>query len=466
VPETEFSAFAAVVLGMALLLVLALPRRYVVVPLLLGALLVPTQNVLVVAGFHFMPIRLLGLAGCARWLVSRPQGDKSRLAGGWNGIDRALLGWGIAAAAAISLQWMNMQALYNQIGVLTATFGIYFALRQLIRDDEDIARVIRVLAAVAVINVVSMISEQLTLHNLFGAIMGGVDASPLIREGRIRAQGAFQHAILAGVFGATLVPLCCWLWKSGRSRPLAVLGVLTGTGMTLMSSSSTPVMALGGSIIALFFWPLRKSMRLLRWGLSATLITLHLVMKVPVWFLIARIDVVGGSASWDRANLIDTCVKHFWDWWLVGTHNTGNWGWSMWDLSNQFVSVAETGGLLALVLFIAIVSRAFGALGMARKVAGTRGEEWRIWFLGAALFAHILAYFGVSYFDQTQVVWFVLLAIIAATTGALVQSDDQAETLAEAPTVVGTWGQSEKTLQASLQVAIPGRWSAKKSGTE
>jgi hypothetical protein len=39
-----------------------------------------------------------------------------------------------------------------------------------------------------------------------------------------------------------------------------------------------------------------------------------------------------------------------------------------------------------------------------------------MWFLGAALFSHVIAYFGITYFDNTQVAWYTLLAIISAAT--------------------------------------------------
>ena len=415
--DTTITPVAMALLGLAIVLMVGVSRRYVLVPMLLAAFLVPTGNVLVVGGFHLMPTRLLSLVGCARLLMTKPPSGESRLAGGWNGIDGALFGWGIVTAIAVTLQWMTVPALTNQIGALSGSFGAYFLLRQLIRDDRDIALAVRVLIIVAVVNTVGMVIERLTLSNLFGTIIGGVQSWPLVREGKIRSEGAFQHAILAGVFGEGIVPLSLWLFKTRKAPFFAALGVTAATAMTLLSSSSTPVMAYGGCIFAVCLWPIRGYMQMVRWGLSLMLVALHLAMKAPVWFLIARVDVIGGSASFDRANLIDTCVRHFWDWWLYGTHDTGNWGWSMWDLSDQFVSVAEAGGLLALVFFIMIISRSFGSLGLARRAAtGDREEEWRIWFLGAALYAHIMAYFGVSYFDQTQVTWFVLLSIISALT--------------------------------------------------
>lgn len=417
--STTVTPVAAILLILAIVCMFVVPRRYVVAPLLFGVLLVPIGNVVVVGGLHLMPVRLLALAGWAR--VAWAKGP--RLDGGRNAIDMAVLGWGIATAVAVTIQWMSVAAFINQCGALCGSLGMYFLLRQLIRGTDDIARVIKVMVIVAAIVAVGMVCEKLMLRNLFGTLIGGVQEVPLMREGRIRSQGPFQHAILAGVFGATLVPLCLWLWKQRRSRGFAVIGLLCGTTMTVAAASSTPYMAYAGGVLSLFLWPIRRKMRVLRWGISLTLIALHLVMKAPVWFLIARVDVVGGSASFDRAYLIDTCIRHFSDWWLCGSHDTGNWGWSMWDLSNQFVSVAETGGLLALVLFISVVSQCFGGLGTVRRAAGNRREEICIWVLGAAVFAHILAFFGVSYFDQVQVTWFVLLAIISA---AMVPRDSTA----------------------------------------
>jgi hypothetical protein len=72
------------------------------------------------------------------------------------------------------------------------------------------------------------------------------------------------------------------------------------------------------------------------------------------------------------------------------------------------------GGLTTLALFIAIISMGFGRLGAARKAAeGSRSEEWFLWCLGATLFSHVVAFFGIGYFDQVEFAWFALLAIIS-----------------------------------------------------
>ena len=46
-------------------------------------------------------------------------------------------------------------------------------------------------------------------------------------------------------------------------------------------------------------------------------------------------------------------------------------------------------------------------LGDARKlVEHKRNEAWYFWCLGAALFSNLVAFFGMSYFDQMQFAWY------------------------------------------------------------
>jgi hypothetical protein len=89
----------------------------------------------------------------------------------------------------------------------------------------------------------------------------------------------------------------------------------------------------------------------------------------------------------------------------------------MWDLCNQFVAVALTGGLLSLIFYIAIFSRGFGALGNARKrVNGDRHQEWLLWCLGSVLFANVVASFGINYMVQLLLLLFPVLSCISVAT--------------------------------------------------
>jgi hypothetical protein len=267
-----------------------------------------------------------------------------------------------------------------------------------------------------------MVKEQLTLQNVFG-LLGGVQIIPEIRENKIRSQGSFQHAILAGVFAATLLPLFFMLYKNGKAHFWGAIGIVSATAMTVTSQSSTPLLAYAAGVLAICLWPIRKRMRTVRWGLVLMLIVLALIMKAPVWFILAHIDLTGGSSGYHRAELVDQFIHHFSDWWLIGTKDAGNWGWDMWDVQNQYVDTGETGGLAAFIAFILLISRAFSRVGVGRLAAtGDKPQEWLFWFLGSALFANCLAFIGANYFDQTKISWFFLLAIICATTAPAVQA--------------------------------------------
>lgn len=159
-------------------------------------------------------------------------------------------------------------------------------------------------------------------------------------------------------------------------------------------------------------------MREIRWALAITLVGLHFLMKGPVWSLITKIDIAGGSSSWHRYMLIDQCIRHFGDWWLMGVKDTSVWGWDMWDTANQYVGLCDNSGLVPFVLFIAILVYGFKYLGRACRGEKNRKSARFVWAIGAALFSNVVAFIGISYFDQTQIAWYTLLAIIPVATMA------------------------------------------------
>ena len=411
--DTILDPLSAVLMLVSVILILSLPRKYVIAPLIVGIFTIPLGQVVVLAGLHFTVMRILILVGLGRWVISGIGRPRGVFAGGFNSIDRIFALFALMQLIAFSVEWMQVQATIRSLGGLLDALGGYILLRSLIRDKEDIRRVIKVFAITAFVLGVCMVNEQITDHNVFGTL-NGIKGLPAIRAGKIRSQGAFAVCLTAGAFGATLLPLMVWLWTDARSRFVACLGIAGTTAMTVTSNSSSPDLAYIGGIMALCFWPFRGRLRAFRWCLVLVLIGLQMVMKAPVWALIARVDLTGSSSGYHRYMLVDNFISHFGAWWMVGFKDYNKWGWDMWDLSNQFVAYGLTGGLITLVLFIATLSLCFWGLGRARKLAAhNRREGWFCWCLGAALLAHLVAFFGMSYFDQVQFALYSLLAIIS-----------------------------------------------------
>ena len=427
VGETLLHPIVLVAMVVSAILILFLPRKYVIVPVVLTSLLVPLAQQIFLGGVHLFVIRIIILVGCLRMLITKMSSQEGLLAGGFNSVDKWFMLWAVFRALATIVLFASSSAVIGECGFLLDVIGGYFLLRFLIRDYEDISRAAKALVFVALVAAAGMFNEKIHFQNVFGFI-GGVPIVPSVRAGSIRAQGPFMHAILAGTFGGTVLPLFFWLWKVAKSKFLAVIGMISSTVIVLSAASSTAIMAFGAGIFAMCFWPFRKKMRKIRWGILVLLLSLNMVMKAPVWFLIARVDIISGSTSYQRAFLIDQFVRHFGDWWLVGTYQSEDWGADMWDHTNQFVAEGESGGLATLICFIAMISVSFAMIGKARKaIEGDKEKEWMLWILGAALFSHIVGYFGISYFDQTRFAWFLLLAMITAATAPILASQTVVE---------------------------------------
>lgn len=398
-------------------LILSLPRKYVIMPFLVAGILIPLGNQIVIGGLHFTLLRCLLAVGWVRMAWSAAVTKRDPFPGPLNSLDKVLIAWALSNAVTFTILWGAFQAFVNRLGFLYVTLGAYFLLRYLIRDRDDIIRAIATLAVICVVLTVFMVPERLTGHNSF-SVLGGVREISEVRYGKFRAQGPFLHSIIAGTCVAMLLPLFVAVWSGGKGhRTLGALGLASSLLIGFASSSSTPVMTILSGTLALCFWPFRKIMRAVRWGLVLALVLLQIVMKADVWFLVARVSVVTGGSGWHRAELIDNFVRHFGDWWLVGTRDNASWGPSMWDTVNVYVNAGLSGGLVTFFLFIAILVSAYRKIGLARRSAeGDRKSEWFVWALGATMFANTVAFFGISYFDQSAIIWYAFLAMISAAS--------------------------------------------------
>ena len=316
---------------------------------------------------------------------------------------------------------LSSGSLINRLGLVYNACGIYFLLRVFCQSLDDLITLCRICAILLVPLAVMMLFEKTTAYNFF-SVLGGIIETPEIRGGKIRAQGPFAHSILAGTVGAVCLPLIIGLWK--QHRRTAIVGIVACITMIIVSASSGPILSSLAAGGALLMWYGRNRMRLVRWLAVLGYIGIDLVMKAPAYYLIARIDITGSSTGWHRAFLIDTAIKHFSEWWLTGTDYTRHWidygvGWSEdhVDITNHFIAMGVYGGLLLMVLFIAILSLGFSYIGqmIRREASMPSGSEFMIRALGSALFAHAATFTSISYFDQTYVFFYLTLAAISTT---------------------------------------------------
>jgi len=389
-------------------------RRQVAVKSLLAiAAFLPLGQQVVIMGLHFTFLRILILVGLCR-VLSRGEAREFR----WQGVDKLFLWWvlvGLVFGVMRSPKAELFGAAYNSIGV-------YFLIRCLTKEPEEVIGHLRFLAFAAIVIAIAMAWELSTHRNPF-FVFGGVPEFVVERDGRFRCQGPFRVCILAGTFAATLFPLLLGLWrKGGRDKKLALLGMTGCAFSTGAAASSGALITIVMAIIGSALWPLRLHMRWIRRGIVVAILGLMLVMNAPVWFLIARMGDLLGGTGWYRANLIQQAIYHFNEWWLIGTSYTANWPCgeplpvdpNNIDITNEYIAEGVEGGILRLGLFLAIIVICFKKVGTAIRVERTDPGTVKLWWaLGVCLSAHCAAFISISYFDQIQVFWFWLWAVIA-----------------------------------------------------
>lgn len=419
------NAFPIIFLVINAVLLLLLPRRWAPLPFLIGACYVTSGQVMQLGPFNFSVIRILIAVGLVRILL---QGERT---GRTTGLDRLMLVWSAWMLISSLFHEAPSAALVNRLGLVYDACGIYFLLRVFCQSLDDVVNLCSVTAILLVPVAFEMIYEKLTVTNLF-SILGEGSISPAIRDGRIRARGPFAHAILAGTVGAVCLPLMIGIWHQHRKS--AAAGIMACVTMIITSASSGPILSSLAAMGALCMWYYRHQIRLFRWLVVIGYVGLDLVMIDPAYFVIARIDLTGSSTGWHRSRLIQSAFQHLSEWWLTGTDYTRHWmptgvQWSEnhTDITNHYLSMGVLGGLLLMVLFIAILAKGFSYVGQALRAMPESPSQSRfiIWALGASLFTHAVTFISVSYFDQSFVFIYLTLASISSVWSVAVKVYDE-----------------------------------------
>ena len=400
-------------LGLAALLVgvvwtLVAARRTAWLPILLLACFVPTSQRIVVATLDFNLIRILVAVGMFR-ILQRGEYKGGRI----TGLDRAVFLWIMASMVIHVARVGSTSALVFKLGGAYDTLGLYIIARVWLRSTSDLIRLSRYAAIIACISVVGFTVEHFTGRNGF-SIFGGVPEITYVRDGRLRCQGPFAHPILAGTFWIAFLPLVTAQYLTQRGAPLQLAGALCISAIVVFCSSSTPVLGGIASVVFGLLWLARDRVRLLCWATLALTAGLHVIMEAPVWHLIARMSVVGGSTGFHRFNLIDAFINRWPEWFLLGTNSTAHWGWFLFDVTNQFVKEGVRGGILGLLLFLLVLRRAFAGIGQRAASSIDKKQAMLMWAIGTGIATHCVMFIGIS-ITHSNTNMLIFLWLLAAT---------------------------------------------------
>ena len=417
---------------------MSVPRRWAIIPLLAGVIFITHGQALEIGGKQSVFRLLLGV-GLLRIIV-RGEG----LGGGLNRVDKLMLALGA---------WLFFASFFHEPGAVAAgpTFIIgkvaeislcYFLVRSFCQDMDDFASIMGLIAIMLVPIALEMIQEKFTGINLFSKVFGGVQEAVVVRDDELRARGPFRHAILAGTVGAALIPIMIGLWR--RNPVVAKIGMAACLTMVVACASSGPILSLGFGLIGVFLWRFRSWMGMIRWSIPIGYALLAMIMTRPVYYIIGELSM-GGSTGWHRSKLIDSAIHYFGDWWAFGTDHTRSWmptgvtfSDEHTDITNYFLAYGVMGGILAVILLIAMTWVGFKWVGNTIDSIpedNESGDRFMVWCMGASLFSHVATSISVAYYDQS--VFFFWFSIATISSIYMSRFNYAVEAAAEGPPETG-----------------------------
>ena len=387
------------------------PRRYVLWALLFIACLVsPAQRFAFFSiDFHFQ--RAIAVVILIRILfMGEIQGIKLR------NIDYAVF---VGAFCTVVFSGIGQNGVYF-VPILGRTLdgiSIYLIARAYVRNLDDLRTVLLGAAIVAVPVMIGFIIEKSTRYNIFSTF-GGVPEITAIRDGKLRAQGAFTHPIIAGVFWVVFMGMFFGVLlakiRTIRDFIIGWIGTISAALAALMTASSTPI---AGLLIVLVGWctfPLRAHLRAIRWTILFVAVFLHVLSRNGIHALLfTKISFITASTGHWRYMLIDGMIDSFSQWALIGKRDA-NFNYAFRDITNDYIATALHGGVITLVLKIAAIAFAFAAIGRVIRAAQNRADLLLAYGLGVGLLTVILSMLSVSMFLQGEIPVYLTLGMAAS----------------------------------------------------
>lgn len=420
------NAVGAAILLVLIFVVLSARPRWAAMAMMAGVLYLPLQQQVSVLGLNIFGIRFIELAVFLR-VVVRDKFSFSKL----NSLDWALLlAHGYKTVVYLMRCTKAEGAQASEIASTLDALLCYFAFRALIPNVDEFKWFLRMFPLLLAPYVALLLVESFTSNNPFsfmgGVVLGGHEE--WYRHGRIRVCGSFGHPSLNGTLGGTFLPLYIGLSFIKKERNVAFIGLGLCLANVWASNSGGPASCVAVSVIGWALWKLRTRMRLVRWGMVFFILLGALLMEAPIWYLLARVSDLTGGDGYHRSYLLDIAFQNIDKWWLAGMPilDTSQWfpytnGYTGGaDMTNNFLMFGITSGLGAMVLLIILMKQSFSWVGKAMRIIRSISEgkdiEPLYFGLGVMLAAHVFNWLGITYWDQSYVIWFMHLAVLRTLT--------------------------------------------------
>ena len=412
ITETNFKLPSLLILGCLAVLLMIIPRRYIILVYVLLIILVPQDQRYIISGISFTALRILTLLGVARLVMAGFI---------WNKFDTLVISVALVTSFVYILLHKETGAALQRCGVLLDTVGIYCIFRQSIRNWSDVKFLITALGIGILVMVPFVFNESRTGVNPFSALSSAAITAE--RDEKLRCQGSFVHPIVLGTFWALAMPLFYGMFRISRNKIFYAAALCAALFIIFATNSSTPISTLVVVALLVFLFSKRHHTKTAIKVFFILLVIMHFaclaIKGKPIWWLLTKVNFISASTSWYRYYLFDCFIKDFKGWFLLGTADTGLWDPNRltWDVTNQYIFVGVTGGIWGLILFLVLIGLAVKTLIVYYQKAASQAEQFLTWCVAVSFVSFLIAFFGIELYGQLNFLWYLLLAVVAFIYG-------------------------------------------------
>jgi hypothetical protein len=331
-----------------------------------------------------------------------------------------------------------MAFLENRGGAVLDTALPYFAVRMIVRNKQQYLTMLKAILIIAAPLAIMGLYECLTGSNPIGFFgkyyaWGGARGAALPRAGFYRAKVIFSQPIMYGQFFAIFGPICAGLFRHVRKDKLVYA---IGTGLmaagVFSSVSAGPWLAALLSIlfIALYFyrryWRIALLLAILMCGMMEIISSRHFYEEIDQFGFSKR------TASY-RLRLMEVALLEggMSGHWLTGFGWGVDPGWTAkvypdWerrtDMTNQYLAILSSFGLVGLVPFLAVHIAAVRNLVESYKISMHNSDKWLVWCLSAGLFGSAAALLSASLYGPPITVYYMMIAFCGVMPAIVTKS--------------------------------------------
>lgn len=418
-PDQPISLAIAIV---GVILSLALPKRFALVPLALSMCLYPSTLIMPPQNLSLTPQRLIAGVLLVRCVLQPSVRSMFR----WRMVDTAAVVYYLSVTVSQLMTAVNFgAALNNRLGFFLSAMVPFWCVRLLITDRTSLYNLLKgwLFAAVplALLGVYQMNTGdspyfQLMQHGILWKQQPNTkwDMRNLLGFPFFRASAPFLQFIMFGWFFALLfTPTTNLFWEKRKVTPWGVAWLFLPVGVA-SSIAAGPMSFAAVSLLLACLFPWRKHWRT-GFGVAAAMYValLFFARRSPMEFLAEfGIDPI---SSWYRVGLQKFVLygggmaNH----WLAGYGEIPEAFGRYHDLCIHWVWLLVLHGVMGLVGFYGFIAASAWSLWKGKEHAESTEDQYLLWSLMSTLLATLLGMLLVALFSEMYFIYHMFLGVVA-----------------------------------------------------